>query len=108
MILDDEHEPRNHKQLRGLMGSWMGEILKEQGYHPHDKDYIYGCIKVACGYYEKKTNPITGEVERVPARTRGFSKKKYSQFMTDFRAYVEDPDTGLGIRLPDLSPRSKQ
>src|SRR5690606_36041502 len=82
LILDDEHEPRNHKQLRGLMGQWMGVILSETGNHAHDKDYIYGCIKVACGYYEEKVNPITGEVERVPARTRGFSKKKYSQFMT--------------------------
>lgn len=104
MTLDDFEEPRNHKQLRGLMGRWMGVILKELGNHPHEKDYIYGKIKVACGYYIEMTDPITGEVERVPIRTRGFSKAKYSQFMKDFQAFVEDVDAGFGIRLPDLDP----
>lgn len=104
MILDDLKQPRNRQQLKGLMGVWMTEILKSLGNGRHEYDYIYGCIKIACGYYEIKTNPTTGEVERVPMQTRGFDKKRYSQFMTDFKAYVEDQDVGLGIRLKDLSP----
>ncbi len=107
MTLDDLQEPRNHKQLKGLMGEWMGTVLESLGYSAHDKDYVYESIKVACGYYEEKTNPVTGQVERVAIRTRGFSKKRYSQFMTDFRAYVEDRDTGLGIRLKDLTKGTK-
>ncbi len=95
---------RTLQQLKGTRGRWMGIILKELGYGPHDNDYVYQQIKIACGYCEPKANPVTGEVEKVAVRTGGFSKDKFRQFMEDFRRYIEDPDTGLGIRLPDLEP----
>jgi hypothetical protein len=97
-------EGRTLQQLRGLRGRWMTIILGELGYGAHDSDYVYQQIKVACGYWEPKTNPVTGEEERVAVRTRGFSKAKFRQMMEDMKRYVEDPDTGFGIRLPDLDP----
>ncbi len=95
---------RSLQQLRGLMGVWMATILESLGYGAHDKDFVYQEIKIAIGYCEPKAIPGTGEQKKVPVRTSGFDKDKYRKFMDDFQRYVEDVDTGLGIRLPDLDP----
>lgn len=100
------HPPRSSQQLRGLMGTWMKTILEELGYGKHDLDFVYNEIKIACGYFELKAIPGTAEAKKMPLKTRGFTKDEYSKFMTDFKRYVEDSDTGLGIRLPELNPEN--
>ena len=104
LVLEPVKATRTLQQLKGLRGKWMAVILKELGYGAHDSDYIYQQIKIACGYYEKKVNPVTGEVEKIPMRTGGFTKEKFREFMEAFRRYVEDSDTGFGILLPDFDP----
>ena len=104
LSLEPARASRTIQQLRGLRGRWMALILKELGYGAHDNDYIYQQIKIACGYFEKKTNPVTGEVEKVAVRTAGFSKEKFTKFMEDFRHYVEDTHNGFGIMLEPLDP----
>ncbi len=95
---------RSIQQLRGIRGTWVPYITDHEGYPDHDNNYVYQSIKVAIGYYENKVNLTTGEVEKVAVRTGGFDMDEFSAFMKAFRDYVEDVDTGLGIRLPDLDP----
>ncbi len=92
---------RSNQQNKTVRGKWMEIILLEKGYFPHDAEYIYGQIKMAIGWTEDRVDKVTGLVTKVPAPTAHLNTVEYSEFMRIFKGYVEDVDTGFGIRLPD-------
>lgn len=94
--------PRSNQQNRAVRGVWVPIIIEELGYSPHDAEWVYQNIKMKIGWVREVVNKMTGEVKKLPKPTAGSTKEEYSEFMQAFRAYVEDPDTGLGILLPDL------
>ncbi len=94
-------QKRSNQQNRTVRGPWMKIILEEKGYFPHDADYVYGQIKMAIGWTEDRVDKATGLVTKVPAPTAPLNTVEYAEFMRLFRGYVEDQDTGFGIRLPD-------
>ncbi len=92
---------RSNQQNRTVRGFWMPIILKEQGYYPHDAEYVYNQIKIAIGWTEPRVNEKTGEETMVPRPTAKSNTAEYAEFMRIFRGYVEDQDRGFGIILPD-------
>lgn len=98
------YKPRTNQQNRTVRGYWMPIILLEQGYYPHDAEHVYNEIKMRIGWTEDRVNKLTGEIVKFPRPTANLDTAGYSEFMRLFRAYVEDPDTGLGILLPDPDP----
>lgn len=95
---------RTSQQNRGVRGVWVPDICRELGYHPHDEQFLYDQIKMQIGWTETKANPLTGEAVTVPRPTKDCTMQEYSEFMEAFRGFVEDPDSGLGIRLKNLDP----
>lgn len=94
-------EKRTQQQCKTTMGVWMPLILEELGYHRHDLDRVYNWIKLQCWYEEKI---IRGRKARMVRETHEDDTEKYAEFMKAFRGFVEDPDNGLGILLPDPDP----
>ncbi|MGH7198871.1 MAG: hypothetical protein ACREH5_09070 [Candidatus Omnitrophota bacterium] len=92
------YDKRSDQQNRTVMGLYMDQILEELGYEPEDKLYIYGLLKIESGYFEERVNTKTGEVVKVPKKTRDFDTAKYTKFMDDF---VRNATKRHNIVLPD-------
>lgn len=98
VLIKRVRKKRSGQQLKAVMGYWADIILEELGYERSDWLYIYGRLKIQCGWFTERVNKRTGEVVKVPRETHESETEEYSKFMELFQ---RNAAINHGINLPD-------